>query len=579
MQENKIITTMKKSFRHKILLEYDICKIDYEVKDFNIWTHIIGNSRLLVINASYNLYWKPICREKSKTNKITKFFKEIEYIDDLNLDCTSIKVESNMQIIPHVFQSNCRLGYALLIGEICCKIYTGEEVEQGKAEKIANEIGQSTVIDKEDLVKSTASEGEDEDKIDKIYKQNILEKIIKKREVINEIDGQTRDIICISSTRWDFIWQRPHQLMERLSKKNNRVLFFNHSIPMAYNDIHEILLTPELWGKRLSKVSDNLWIFSSVHLLKNQIDLLTDTSSLESFNYKIKESALKFLIKKLQFKDPIIISYLAESVNYVKNIPRKLLCYDCVDNFSAFSWANKNLELDEKELIKEADLVITTAESLFNRIKKLHSQTILLPNAVDYRHFAIDNISDKYSRFKDSPTIGFIGAFYEWVDEELIEYLAKNRKGWQFQFIGPVQPGMGNKISKLGNVIFFGIQEYKILPEFLSKMDVCIIPFKLNKITESANPIKLWEYMASGIPIVSTPIPEIKKFEDVVYLGDTRENFLLKVEEALQESSVDKRLYRKTIAQKNDWNFRVNKLLKIINENVKSKDFINSFSY
>ena len=237
------------------------------------------------------------------------------------------------------------------------------------------------------------------------------------------------------------------------------------------------------------------------------------------------------------------------------------MCYDCIDNFSAFSWSEEGIEEDEENLINEADIVITSAESLYERVKMINQKTFLLPNAVEYEHFAAIH---RKAQTGKKPVIGFIGAFYEWIDEELIEYLAKMRKDWKFYFIGPIQPGMSRNLRDLDNIRFFGTRNYRELPRFLHLMDVCIIPFKQNRITESANPIKLWEYMASGKPIVSTPIPEVKKFSDIVYIGETKEKFLFKLEEALREDSNNLAKRRIAVARRNDWNHRVEKLLKII---------------
>lgn len=109
-----------------------------------------------------------------------------------------------------------------------------------------------------------------------------------------------------------------------------------------------------------------------------------------------------------------------------------------------------------------------------------------------------------------------------------------------------------------------GIKDYRDLPGYLSCFDVCLIPFKINIVTESANPIKMWEYLATGKPIVSTAIPEVKKFEDIIYIGKNKYDFLNKVERALEEKGLDKIQKRILTAKQNDWNFRVEKIIDLI---------------
>lgn len=554
MQRNNIIKKIEKEFRHNLPLEYDINKINYKVSNFYSEASIIGNGRLIVISGSYNLYWKD--KYRVKTYKLLKSFQELIYTDTLKLNFSKIKVKSFLQGKPRLIQSNYSHKYAKLIGDITCQLYIdilSQEVDGGAVVRVNTPQLQE---DELELHTDNSIEEDINSKMEGLNNNEIDLKIAKEKKITEQ-----KDIICISSTRWDFIWQRPHHLMERLSKRNNRVLFFNHSMALSYEQAEEILVNPELWDERLKRISKNLWIFSPIHIIQGQ-KILSD--KIRHLNYKLKEEALKYFIYKLQFYEPIFISYLAESINYIKNLPRKLLCYDCIDDFSAFSWAEDNFEIDEKALIDESDIVITSAEELYNRIKEIKPNTFLLPNAVEYDHFALERTSKNFSK-NNSPVIGFIGAFYEWIDEEILEYLAEMRKDWSIYIVGPTQAGMGNRINLLANVKFFGTKDYKSLPDYLYKMDVCIIPFKLNRITNSANPIKLWEYMASGKPIVSTPIPEVGKFADIIYIAHTREEFLLKIEEALEENSISLQSQRIEVAKKNDWNHRVEKLIEIMN--------------
>ncbi len=369
--------------------------------------------------------------------------------------------------------------------------------------------------------------------------------------------------MCIASTQWNFIWQRPQQLMSRICM-DHRVLFINHSFPLRYDKIKLNPDNPQLWEKYLHKKSDNLWVFWAFHLCD-----LTGEISLKKFNYNLKAKYLNFLTKKLDFGKPIIITYLPESIEYLNNIKHKLLIYDCVDNFSSFTWAERETELQDNKLIRKADLVTTTAKNLLEKIKKINKKVYYLPNAVDFNHFNKVSIRGKVgvtSKFKKGPVIGFVGAFYDWVDEELIKFLATAKPDWNFLFIGPIQPGIGIELSGKDNIIFMGEKSYYHLPKYISVFDVCFIPFKVNEVTKNANPIKMWEYMATGKPIVSTPIPEVKKMNEYIYIGKDKKDFLAKIEQALTEDDEIQVLKRIMIAKENDWSIRTNKLLKLLNE-------------
>jgi len=145
VQQNKIITTVNKNFRHKIVLKDDINKIDYEVANFSSWASIVGNGRLLVIKGNYDIYCKRLYGEEKIYNKTNKDFTEIIYIDDMNLDFNHIKVKTNLSVMPKLF--NYIKGYSLVIGEISCELYEGNQTQE-KANKIVSKKQSDQIINK-----------------------------------------------------------------------------------------------------------------------------------------------------------------------------------------------------------------------------------------------------------------------------------------------------------------------------------------------------------------------------------------------------------------------------------------------
>lgn len=397
-------------------------------------------------------------------------------------------------------------------------------------------------------------------------KKNTFEPLIKK-------SNYKLDILCISSTRWNYLWQRPQQIMSRLSK-NNRVLFFDHSFPVDYLQIREKINNPQLWAKQLKKIHSNLWVFSAIHLHEGMKHYITNKNlSLKEYNYQIKEHALQYLIKKLNFKNPIIISNIPEATNYIKNIPNILLCYDCLDNYAAFTWADVDLLKQENKIIKKANIITCSATLLYEKIKKLNKNTFLLPNAADFEHFNKDYspsnlfLSKKLNK-NNKAVIGFIGAIYEWLDLDLLKHLITTRQDWLFLFIGPQQAGLKTNFLNKENVKSLGIKSYQELPQYLSLFDVCLIPFKVNEVTECANPIKMWEYMSAGKPIVSTPIPEAEKLKQIIYIAKDKYQFIDKIEKALDEKEKNIKTKRILMAKGNTWEHRAEELLNIINKSL-----------
>lgn len=329
---------------------------------------------------------------------------------------------------------------------------------------------------------------------------------------------------------------------------------------LGYNRVRAIMGSPALFRYRLRKKDDCLWVFSSFHLRGPS----THNLSVKNFNNKIKLECIGFLLDKLQFDSPVIITDLPGSLSYLDNIPKRLLCYDCLDNYSSFSWAGPAVDAGERELAKRSHIITATSRSLFDKMKKINPSTFLLPNAVDFDHFSQSR--EILLENDRPPVIGFVGAFYEWVDQELLLFLAGSRPEWQFVIIGPKQPGLPNSLRHVDNITFLGAVNYHELPPYMAGFDVCIIPFKVNSTTDSVNPIKMWEYMAAGKPVVSTPIPEAKRLKDVIYIGNGREHFLNQVEKALAKKDHWRISRGITRAGENDWNHRVQTLTRLIHD-------------
>ena len=513
MDTNRVIGTKYKTFNYRINYKRklnNIYDIQFNLLNTEVSAKFISTNQIL-ISSRFRVCIKLNNQKRKKYEMITTEFEEIISIDNLNINNIrnkDIKIDFNED--PILDTSSSYGNYLNVKGEFCCYIYdTGDYYSEQSA---------------------------------------------------------SYDFVCIASTRWDYIWQRPQQLMKIISE-NNRVLFFNHSFPVAYKDIKEKLDDPTLWKKRLTKINEKLWVFSTIHLSPTETEYLPSDISYKEFNYKIKNQALHYLLDKLDFVEPIILTNLGESIKYIGDIPDSIICYDCIDDFSSFTWSEEETIILEEELCERSDIIFTTAENLYHKMKQVNDKTYILPNAVDYYHFSQatknDRVMEELSGLSE-PIIGFVGAFYEWIDEELLNFLADENQDWSFVFIGPVQSGEGEEIVERKNVTFLGIKDYDILPDYISQFNVCLIPFKINSITLSANPIKMWEYLATGKPIVSTPIPEVARYEDVIYIGKDKIDFLAKIEEALEEDSKLISIKRMRIAKKNDWSIRVKKLLNIV---------------
>lgn len=253
-------------------------------------------------------------------------------------------------------------------------------------------------------------------------------------------------------------------------------------------------------------------------------------------------------------KQRIVITTLPITAEYVDLFEADAIIYYIVDDFIEWPGINREYMLHlEEMLIGKSDLLFASARKLCD-IKTRKTVPLLLPHGVDFQHFypglAPSKEPDLYPGIKH-PIIGFFGAVSPWLDFELLVAAARAHQEWSFVFLGPVDADVG-ELRDLDNVFFPGKVPYADLPRYAWQFDVGIIPFLVNELTLSVNPLKLLEYLACGLPVVSTALPEVEKFRENVHLADTTAEFIHGLELAVAEGNTGREV-RQRLAEENSW--------------------------
>ncbi|MEW6510653.1 MAG: glycosyltransferase [Bacteroidota bacterium] len=239
------------------------------------------------------------------------------------------------------------------------------------------------------------------------------------------------------------------------------------------------------------------------------------------------------------------------------------LAYDCIDEISLFAGRGsvERMECYERRLIEMSDAVCVTAEKLEEtlRPKVLGRPLVRLPNGVDYDYFQrrIQECGppDALAGVR-RPIVGYVGVLRNWMDYALVEYLARTLTQVSFVLVGPVDfENRLESIRKIPNVILMGRREYRDVPAFINAFDVCVIPFLPGPVSNTTNPVKLFEYFALGRPVVSTRLRELEKFADqgLLRMADNREEFASAVTDALAERTPGVKEMRKEVARAHSW--------------------------
>jgi len=292
-------------------------------------------------------------------------------------------------------------------------------------------------------------------------------------------------------------------------------------------------------------------------------------------NGQLLQHGLRRVLSKLAFRDPILWTFLPTMNRLAGRLGERLLVYHCVDKYSEFSGVPRDaIVAMEHDLVRRADLVFTSAAQLLEECRPLNPRTHFISHGVDTDHFgrALDPQTAVPADLAaiPRPVIGFFGLIADWVDLPLVRTLARERPQWSFVLIGKAATDMA-PLHGLPNLHWLGQKPYGELPGYCRGFDVAIIPFVQNELTLRVNPLKLREYLAAGLPVVSTPLPEISRYDGLVRLATTREQFLAGIEAALAERSEDQARRRREAMRPESWEARVGEMSELIAERLRAK--------
>jgi glycosyltransferase involved in cell wall biosynthesis len=282
---------------------------------------------------------------------------------------------------------------------------------------------------------------------------------------------------------------------------------------------------------------------------------------IRELNKRLLRFQVKRAMRKLGFKHPINFVFNPAAAVIAGALDEEQLIYYCVDEYTAFSGvASRSLAELEEQLMRKSDLVIVSADRLFQSKAKINSNTVLIRHGVDFNHFrkALDPetmVPDEI-RNLPRPVIGFFGLIADWVDLELIAAVAKRFPNGSVVMVGKSTTDT-RVLEQEPNVHLLGRKTYESLPGYCKGFDVALMPFRINELTLNANPLKVREYLAAGLPVVSTAIPEVEVL-GLCRIGADSESFIHEVEIALQEPGPS--VERSELVRSESWDARVDEL-------------------
>ncbi len=352
------------------------------------------------------------------------------------------------------------------------------------------------------------------------------------------------DVLVLSIIDFDFRYQRPQHVAAQLAARGHRVWwvspmrFLAPDSARAYHvrDLRAGVWEVELRGPRPDIYHGELTA-DDVHQLAASLGEL----------YRDLAIAENAVLVQLPFWRKLAAA--------LHGAHHSVVAYDCMDEWDAFENIGDFNRREEKSLVRECDVLFVSSERLSTKFRNAGVSPVLVRNAVDYEFFQ----NARQTVLLDStrhPVIGYFGAIADWIDLDLIERVARERPAYSFVLIGEVFGRDVSRLERLPNVRLLGDRPYAKMPSYLREFDVCIIPFLLNEVTAATDPVKLYEYLSLGHPVVTTNMAELQRCAGLIYFAANAREFVLRLDEALAEDGSELRPRRIEFARNNTWQGR-----------------------
>lgn len=361
---------------------------------------------------------------------------------------------------------------------------------------------------------------------------------IERKKIEKTSDGllRGRDILCFSHDWTGDPLSKTHLM--RVLSRDNRILWINaiaNRMPTASTkDLSRIYKKLKSFTEPMREVEKNIFVMNPMAIPAY------GSKAVVALNQKFLIRQVKSAMRKLGMKNVINMVFNPAAGMIAGKLGETEQIYYCVDEYTAFTGVSAGLKEIEEDLFRKSDFVVVSAETLLESKKKFNEKTFLIRHGVDFNHFrksldAATKIPAEIANLP-KPIIGFHGLLADWIDFELIKKIAEHFKNGSVVLIGKITFDAEKKIKILDNVPnihFLGRKPYEELPAYCKGFDAVLNPFVMNELTRNVNPLKVREYLAAGLQVVSTDIPEVRVLEDCL-VGENHTDFIAKIEQILQ---------------------------------------------
>jgi glycosyltransferase involved in cell wall biosynthesis len=375
-------------------------------------------------------------------------------------------------------------------------------------------------------------------------------------------NGRPADLIFISMENWDEIWRRNQFLCAGLARRcpQRKILFVTPALDVSHSVRHGD------WRTLQSKTTWTVPGMPNITVMHPLEFAPTSVPAGRKLNEQMARAQVRRMARRLNFQSPLLWLNPHSAVHMVGHVGERAVVYDITDDWISLRQSPAMIRLtrsQDMELCRRADAVIVCSQHLYDMKRDMAKHLFLIPNGVDAAHYrqVIDDHGPLPEVARDwaHPVLGYTGTLHaDRLDLDLIETLSHGMPHGSIVLIGPNQLTAANqaRLAALPNLRIPGQAPYEQLPQLMRGFDVCITPHLVTPFTESLNPLKLWEYLAAGKPIVATDVAGFRDYAGWVRIAHDPAEFLAAVKEALTEPEEIARA-RRNEAEGHAWEARL----------------------
>ena len=374
-------------------------------------------------------------------------------------------------------------------------------------------------------------------------------------------------IVCVASS-WDYDPTSKHQIMRILSERNDVVWVNYHGSrrpDVSRADLRSAWSAVRRISKGIRRVTPSMIQVTPLVIPGAARPLM------QKLNQRMLVAQIRRAIRSIDpdRKKPLQVWSFAPDVPYLQGaFNEECFIYYCVDDYTQFEGFDaERIRSAENETIERADVVVTTSDQLLATRSVKRPDAVLVRHGVDFDHFArawrqtLDLPMDIAEIPR--PIFGYFGLIHHWVDQDLLSKVARARPYYSFVIIGDCQVDV-SALRRTPNVVLLGRRDYQHLPAYCAAFDAGLLLFDRTEMTQSVNPIKMYEYLAAGLPVISTSIPEALRYVGPIRLADTPDEFAGACDDVLADFSDRRRETISRTVQSETWRSRVDTLSEIV---------------